>query len=94
MSESDFEIIWIDYMKYRASLRGFDLAGIEHIVRYSSERYDDTVTGRLVRVGHLDDLLVMIPCDIEQATVTPVTVHATTRQQVNFRLKTGRFVNG
>ena len=35
MTESHIEIIWTDYMKYRARLRGFDLAKIEHIVRYS-----------------------------------------------------------
>lgn len=33
MTESHIEIIWTDYMKYRARLRGFDLAKIEHIVR-------------------------------------------------------------
>jgi hypothetical protein len=80
-------------MKYRARLRGLDLAKIEHIVRYSSERYFDTVTERLIAVGRIDDVLAMIPCDAEQDSITPVTIHATTRQQVNFRLKTGRFIN-
>lgn len=47
MTESHIQIqlAWTDYMKYRARLRGFDLAKIEHIVRYSGERYVDTVTG-------------------------------------------------
>jgi len=93
MTESHIEIIWTDYMKYRARLRGLDLAKVEHIVRYSSERYFDTVTERLIAVGRIDDVLVMIPCDAEQDSITPVTIHATTRQQVNFRLKTGRFIN-
>ena len=93
MTESHVEIIWTDYMKYRARLRGFDLAKIEHIVRYSGERYFDTVTGRLIAVGRIDDLLVIIPCDTDQGSITPVTIHATTRQQINFRLKTGRFIN-
>jgi hypothetical protein len=31
--------IFTDYLKYRAELRGFDLGLIEHIVRYSPERY-------------------------------------------------------
>jgi len=31
MTESHIEIIWTDYMKYRARLRGLDLAKIEHI---------------------------------------------------------------
>jgi len=95
MTESHIQIqlAWTDYMKYRARLRGFDLAKIEHIVRYSGERYVDTVTGRLITVGRLDDVLVMIPCETEQCSITPVTIHATTRQQINFRLKTGRFIN-
>lgn len=93
MTESHVEIVWTDYMKYRARLRGFDLAKIEHIVRYSIERYRDTVTERLITVGRIDDLLVMVPCDAEQGSITPVTIHATTRQQINFRLRTGRFVN-
>jgi hypothetical protein len=93
MTESHIEIIWTDYMKYRARLRGFDLAKIEHIVRYSGERYFDTVTRRLIAVGRIDDLLVIIPYDTDQSSITPVTIHATTRQQINFRLKTGRFIN-
>jgi len=32
-------VVWTEYMKYRARLRGFDLARVEEIVRYSSERY-------------------------------------------------------
>jgi len=91
MTGSHIEIIWTDYMKYRAKLRGFDLAKIEHIVRYSGERYFDTMTRRLIAVGRIDDLLVIIPCDADQDSITPVTIHATTRQQVRFRLKTGRF---
>ena len=93
MTESHVEIIWTDYMEYRARLRGFDLAKIEHIVRYSGERYFDTVTGRLIAVGRIDGLLVIVPCDTSQGSITPVTIHATTRQQINFRLKTGRFIN-
>ncbi len=78
-------------MRYRASLRGFDLDKAEAIVRYSIERYRDTVTGRLIIVGRIDETLVIIPCDVGMATITPVTIHATTRQQINLRLRTGRF---
>ncbi len=56
-------IAWTDYMRYRARARGFDLAKIEHLVRYSSERYFDTETGRQVVVGRHGDNLVMIPYD-------------------------------
>ena len=90
--ESRIQIIWTDYVKHRARLRGFDLAKIEHIVRYSSERYVDTATGRFVAVGRHDGMLVMIPYEVEEGTITPITVHATTRQQIRFRLKTGRFI--
>ena len=44
-------IVWTEYMKYRLKLRGYDLATVEHILRYSSERYVDTVTGRLIAIG-------------------------------------------
>jgi len=86
-------IVWTDYMKHRARLRGFDLAKLEHIVKHSSERYYDTVTGRSIIVGRHDNLLVMIPYEADETAITPITVHATTRQQINFRLKTGRFIS-
>jgi len=93
MTEYRSEIIWTDYMRYRARLRSFDLAKIEQIVRCSGERYFDTMTGRRIVIGRIDDLLVMIPYDTAQSAITPVTIHATTRQQVNLRLKTGRFIH-
>jgi hypothetical protein len=86
-------IVWTDYMKYRARLRGFDLAKIEHIVRYSSERYFDTATGRIVVVGRHDNTLVIIPYEADEGSIALITIHATTRQQIKFRLKTGRFTN-
>ncbi len=87
------DVVWTEYMKYRARLRGFDLAKIEHIVLYSTERYYDTATHRLVVVGRHDQALVLVPYDRHGEEVSPVTVHVTTRQQVNFRLRTGRFTN-
>ena len=44
-------VYWTEYMQYRLKLRGFDLDAVEHILRYSSERYVDTVTGRMVAMG-------------------------------------------
>jgi hypothetical protein len=32
----------------------------------------------------------MIPYEEDETTLTPVTIHATTRQQIKFRLNTGR----
>lgn len=84
-------IIWSDYLQYRATLRGFDLNQIEAILRYSGERYYDVETGRLIAVGKHDDRLVLIPYEASEDSITPVTVHATTRQQVRFRLKSGRY---
>jgi hypothetical protein len=86
-------IVWTEYLQYRAELRGFDLAGLEHIIRHSSERYFDTETGRTVVIGRHDRQLVVIPYDVGEETITPVTVHAITRQQIRFRLRTGRFTH-
>lgn len=84
-------IIWTAYMKYRAELRGFELSKVENILRHSVERYLDTATQRLIVVGKHDDRLVMIPYEKHGNEIIPVTIHATTRQQIKFRLKTWRF---
>ncbi len=86
-------IIWTNYIQYRAKLRGFDLTRLEQIMTRSTERYYDTETGRVIVVGHYGNALVMIPCDVNESGITPVTVHTTTRQQINFRIKTGRLTN-
>jgi hypothetical protein len=78
-------------MKYRANLRGFSLEKIEEILRYSSERYFDNATHRMVVVGKHDSRLVIIPYDKDDDAIVPVTIHAITRQQIRFRLKSGRF---
>jgi len=82
--------IFTDYLKYRAELRGFDLARIEHILRYSTERYFDTETHRLIAVGEQGNKLVMVSYDESETEIIPITIHATTRQQIKFRLTTGR----
>jgi len=89
----DAEIVWTDYMKYRLKLRRYDFSSIEYILRYSSERYVDTVSGRLVAIGNHGKLLVMIPYERKGSTLTPVTIHATNRQQINSRIKSGRLTN-
>jgi len=83
-------IVWTEYMRYRLGLRGYNPATVEHILRHSSERYVDTVTGRAVAIGRHEKLLVMIPYEGKGDTLTPVTIHATSRQQINSRLKSGR----
>jgi hypothetical protein len=86
-------IVWTDYMKYRAELRGFDLSRIEQILRYSEERHRDTATGRAVAVGRHRNCLVMVPFERDGERVTPVTVHTTSRQQISLRIKSGRFAH-
>ena len=86
------EIIWTSYLLYRTTRRGFDLDLIENILRFSSERYYDVETGREIVVGKHGEQLVLIPYEQSENTMTPVTIHATTRQQIRFRLKTGRFI--
>ncbi|MBW1721867.1 MAG: hypothetical protein JRH13_09745 [Deltaproteobacteria bacterium] len=78
-------------MKYRADFRGFDLVKIENILRYSAERYFDTITHRMIVVGRHDEWLVLIPYEKKGNEIIPITIHTTTRQQINFRLKAGRF---
>jgi hypothetical protein len=87
------DVIWTDYMKYRGRLRGFDLDIIEDIVKYSAERYYDMATQRLIVVGRHGDKLVLIPYERQGEKAIPVTIHVTTRQQINFRLRTGRYRN-
>jgi hypothetical protein len=82
---------WTDYLRFRARLRGFDLAEIEQAVRYSKERYRDTSTGRLVVIGETSGGPVLIPYELDQGVLRPITVHATTRAQVLARIQSGRF---
>ena len=84
-------IVWSDYIKYRAKLRRFSLEKIEEILRYSSERYFDNGTHRMVVVGKHDNRLVIIPYDKDDDTIVPVTIHTIARQQIRFRLRSGRF---
>lgn len=86
-------IIWTDYLKYRADLRGFKVEIIEKILRYSTERYYDISTRRAIVVGKHDKRLVIIPYERRENEIIPITIHATTRQQINFRIKAGRFVH-
>lgn len=52
------------------------------------------VTGRDIAVGLCDGKLVLIPYESDEEVITPVTIHVTTRQQINVRIKTGRFIYG
>ena len=65
---------WTDYIKYKARLRGFEIARIEEVV-----------------IGHHDGMLVIVPYEVNQDLITPITIHATTRQQIRFRIQTGRY---
>ena len=88
------EVVWTDYFKYRVKLRGFNLTNVEEILRYSTERYYDTVTDRLVVVGKDADVMVMIPYETdEESAITPITIHAISRQQIKYRVKSGRYQN-
>ena len=86
------KFIFSDYVKRKAQLREFDLTKIEQILRYSEERYFDTVTHRMIIVGKHEKRLVIIPYEKSIDSIMPITIHTTTRQQLKFRLKTGRFI--
>jgi len=87
------DIAWTEYLKYRAALRGFDLKEIERILMSSKERYTDTATNRRTAVGRCGKALVLIPYEMSEGVLTPVTIHASTRQQIEFRIRAGRFVH-
>ena len=87
----EISITWSEYMRYRTTVRGFDLDKVEEILRFGLERYFDTETRRSVVVGRHQERLVIIPYEKDGNLVKPVTVHAITRQQIRFRQRTGRF---
>lgn len=88
------KVVWADYFKYRVELRGFNLKNVEEILRYSNERYYDTVTERLVVVGKDASVMVVIPYETHDETaITPITIHATNHQQIRYRVKSGRYQN-
>ncbi len=66
MPEDNLEIILAEYLKYRAKLRGYEISVLEEIIRYSTERYIDSSTGRNVVVGRHDSRLVMIPYECDE----------------------------
>ena len=89
----DMTIVWTEYMKYRFDLRGYDPVVIEEVLRYSSERYKDTMTDRTIAVGRHGNALVMVPYEIRGNEIIPVTVHATDRKQITARVRSGRLRN-
>ena len=78
-------------MRYRVRTRGFELARIEEVVRYSMERYVDEETGSLIAVGKHGPHLMMVAYEASPGLLTPVTVHMTERRQIESRLRSGRF---
>ena len=88
---SNCQIRWTEYMLYRIHARGYQRDTIEHIVRFSAERYFDTETRRYVLIGKHGNREVIIPYDKEAKTIVPVTIHPITRQQIRFRKLSGRF---
>jgi len=87
-------VVWTEYLKYRAELRGFDLNNLEEVLRFSDERYYDSTTGRMIAIGKDGQKLVMIPYEeTREDEITPVTIHATNRKQINYRIRSGRLIN-
>ena len=86
-------IVWTEYLRYRASIRGFDLDELEQILTHSVERYRDTETGSLIAIGRHKNQIVLIAYEAKDDEITPITVHASSRQQIRFRVKTGRFTD-
>ena len=85
------DILLTEYMSYRVKQRHYDFSILKEIIRFGTEKYFDTETARTVAVGRHREKIVLVPYEEDKAAITPVTVHATTRQQISFRVNTGRF---
>jgi len=86
------EISWTSYFKHRCIQRHFSIEKAEHIIRYSTERYFDIDSSRLIAIGSMGDRLVLISYEENENIITPVTIHETDRKQVHFRIRNDRFV--
>lgn len=67
------------------------LETIAAVGRFASERYFGTNHSRLVGVGRFGRLLLLVPYEEDDQSITPVTVHTITRQQMTWQLQEGRF---
>lgn len=86
------EIEWTGYFRNRCIQRHFSIKKAEDVIRYSNEKYVDVDSSRRIVVGAADNRLILIPYEEKDNIITPVTIHETDRKQINFRIKTGRFV--
>jgi len=91
MDMSEIPIIWTDYFLYRASERELDLVQMEKILRYSGERYLDTGTGSHIAIGSDKNHLHLVAYDLTEVGYEVITAHTTNRQQITFRLNSGRY---
>jgi len=91
MDKSAIRIVWTDYFLYRATERKLDLSQIEKILRYSSERYVDTDTGSRIAIGSVENHIILVAYDLIEDGYEVITSHATNRQQITFRLNSGRY---
>jgi hypothetical protein len=82
--------ILTEYFRFRLQLKKYEFDKMFGIIKCSIEKYYDTETGRTVVIGKHIDKLVLIPYEITEESVIPVTIHVITRQQINFRIKPGR----
>src|SRR5574341_357720 len=84
----------------RARELGIDV--LQSLITVTQRAFDDDMfwqinygpkdyIGRSVAVGRHDDKLVIIPYEADENSITPVTIHVTTRQQIASRIRTGRF---
>lgn len=89
----ELRVEWSEYVIYKMRLRSFKLEAVEQVLRHSSERYTDTATGRRVVVGRHDRQLIVVPYEVDEDRLLPVTVHAVTRKQIANRVKSGRFIH-
>jgi hypothetical protein len=88
-------ITFTEYFEDKIKIRNIPADGVRKILQGSNERYYDTETGRLVKIGrtrikNLNLSLAIIYEENDEIIV--VTAHTVSRNQINTRIKNKRWI--
>lgn len=91
------EIHYSDYFRYRMQFRRIPEGVPEQIFLHATERYFDTETQRnvavhRVRLGRRRRAQMMLAYEEYANHVEFVTIHKINRREINFRIRTGRWI--
>ena len=91
------EIHYTDYFRYRMQFRRIPDGVPEQIFLHAIERYFDTETQRniavhQIRLGRGRRAQIMLAYEEYDDYVEFVTIHKIKRREINFRIRTGRWI--